>query len=308
MAGKPITPLNQQKNDFESRARQHIKAKSSRVSQEYMTAQTKIMEEAIFPAIGHFDLAAITSQQIESALRSVEERHGMQLARQICTLCADVFTKGIVAGVCVWNPAIAARDALSPRHRTNNAMALNPDRFTSLISKIGRYSASPVIGAALRLSVHLLVQRGELCSAQWNDLNWDEAIWRYELSVPVDARGRWRSHYVPLFTQAVRIFRDLQLITGGTRWAFTVPQLPDNPIRPQVLRRALRSMETGRDIASSDAFRARAKNLLLEDLHIPPQIVNQQLGHAMKDRRVRFQLPIVSARTAPNDAEVVGLG
>jgi hypothetical protein len=41
----------------------------------------------------------------------------------------------------------------------------------------------------------------------------------------------------------------------------------------------------GNDVTNPRAFRARAKLLLQEVLHIPSQIINQQLGHAIKDRK-----------------------
>jgi integrase len=193
-------------NDFEGRARRKIEVRASRVSQDYTRTHLRLMEADIFPVIGGLDIASITPEQILPLLQSIEGRHGSQQAQQICGLIADVFTAGIVAGVCERNPAIIVRDSLSPRVHKRIPNPLVFDTFTALVTKIGGYCASPITGAALRLSVYLLVMPGELCRAEWNDLHWDEGIWRYQLPVGVKARSGIGVHYVPLSAQAIRIF------------------------------------------------------------------------------------------------------
>lgn len=44
-------------------------------------------------------------------------------------------------------------------------------------------------------------------------------------------------------------------------------------------------MGLGNDVKNSRAFRARASIVLREALRIPSRIVNQQLGHGIKDRK-----------------------
>jgi len=259
-----------------------MESKSHRISQKYAADLMKIMEADVFPLIGQIGCATVTTEQLVSALRLVEERHGTEFAHRICSLCREVFANGIIAGIREWNPAVAARGVLSPRIRKRSPVELTLDQVKSLVTMVGGYSGSPVIGAALRQLLLLLVRPGELCRAKWKDVDLDHALWSYELPVPDAARGRRGSHEVPLSTQSVRIFQNLLPITSGGRYIFPDPHCPERPVSPDALPRALRKMGLTRDATSSDAFRARARALLQDVLDIPPEIVDQQIGHAVE--------------------------
>lgn len=273
-----------QNDNFERIARLQFKNKVGKVSESYLAYRLKLMEEHVFPVIGDCGLSEVTTEQIITALKSVERNHGTELAHQICSLCAHAFTEGIVVGLCDWNPTVPARAGLARRHRVRVPLPVTADEVAAVAIKSEGYTAHPLIGAALRLSVHFLVYRCELCIARWNDIDWDNSIWRYELPSPGDAR-RLKLHYVPLSTQALGILQDLRRATDGTQFVFPSRRSPERPIEPIVLRRALRSLGLESRLRSSDALRNGAKVLLLDSLSIPPEIVNQQLGHALEDRK-----------------------
>lgn len=275
------TQSNRERGDFEDWARRQIEAKSHRISQKYTADLMKIMEADVFPLIGQIGCATVTTEQLASALLVVEELHGSEFAHRICSLCREVFANGIIAGIREWNPAIVARDALSPRIRQPSPIELTLDKFKSLVTMVGGYAGSPIIGAALRQSLLLLVRPGELCRAEWKDVDLDYALWRYELPVPDAARGRRGSHEVPLSTESVRIFQSLQPITGCGRYIFPDPHSPAHPVSPDALPRALRKIGLARDATSSDAFRASARTLLRDVFDIPPEIVDRQIGHSV---------------------------
>lgn len=277
--------LKQETNDFETKARRHMEMKSHHVGQQHRNELFRILEAYIFPPIGQFDLSTITSQQLLPLLKAIEKRHGIETAHKVCTFCAEVFTEGIVAGNCEWNPATAVRSALSPRIRSLTPSELTSDQFKTRVAMIGGYCGSPITRAALQLSVLSLVRLGELCHAKWKEFDWDNAVWRYEFPTATKAQGGWRFHYVPLSTQAIRILRDLRPITGRRRYVFTAPWSPRKPIASKNLSRALRGMGLSSEASSADAFRSTAKSLLRDVLRISPQIVNQQLDHAFKHRK-----------------------
>lgn len=278
--------LEQKKDDFESRARLLMeKKKSLDVGLQHRNELLRLLEEGIFPLIGGCELPTITSQQLLPALLSIEKRHGKEQAHKVCTFCAEVFTEGIVAGMCEWNPAIVVRDALSPRIRGKSPIVLTSAQFTTRVATIGQCSVPPVTRAALQLSVLLLVRLGELCHAEWKDFNWDDAMWRYRYPTAAKAQGGWRFHYVPLSTQAVRILLDLRQTTGGGRYLFPAPWSPEKPIARKNIIRALIGMGLTSEVSSTDAFRSTAKSVLRDVLRVSPQIVNQQLDHAVKHRK-----------------------
>ena len=87
------------------------KKESLRVGLQHRNELLRLLEAGVFPLIGGFDLPTNTSQQLLPALLSIEKLHGKEQAHKVCTFCAEVFTAGIVAGICEWNPATVARDS-----------------------------------------------------------------------------------------------------------------------------------------------------------------------------------------------------
>jgi integrase len=209
MIRKENSRSKREKNNFESIARQLLEMKSARVSQQFKNELLVGMALYVFSSIGGFELSEITLQHLLPLFQSIEKSRGTEFAHRICSVCSEVFTHGIVAGTCERNLAILVRDGLSRRDHARITCPLDRDQFIVLIRKINEFSGSPITGAALRLSLLLLVMPGELCRAEWNGLHWDEGMWRYQLPVGVRARGGLESHYVPLSVQALSIFRDL---------------------------------------------------------------------------------------------------
>ena len=87
-----------------------------------------------------------------------------------------------------------------------------------ILKSFDAYSGIRVVASAIRLARLLLVRPGELRTAEWSQMNWERAEWRYQVSKTRNSGVA--EHIVPLSTQAVGILRELQAVTGRGRLIF----------------------------------------------------------------------------------------
>ncbi len=108
------------------------------------------------------------------------------------------------------------------------------------------------------------------------------AEWRFPISKRKRGQQR-RELIVPLCRQALEILRVLKPITGNSQYVFPNLRKSTEPMSDCALNGALRIMGIPKDMMTSHGFRAMARNILAENLKILSEIIELQLGHAVKD-------------------------
>ena len=100
-------------------------------------------------------------------------------------------------------------------------------------------------------------------------------------------------HLVPLSKQAVDILRELQPLTGTSRYVFPSARSYARPMSNNAILAALRRMGYDKDTMTGHGFRAMARTILDEVLQVRPDFIEHQLAHAVRDPNGR-----ASTRTA----------
>lgn len=88
---------------------------------------------------------------------------------------------------------------------------------------------------------------------------------------------------VPLAEQAVAILRELQPVTGEGEYVFPSGRGASRPMANNAVLAALRRCGIEKDEMSGHGFRATARTILDEVLHERVDLIEHQLGHAVKD-------------------------
>jgi integrase len=83
--------------------------------------------------------------------------------------------------------------------------------------------------------------------------------------------------------QAIAILREIQPLTGHREWVFTSGQSPLRPMSENAVLAALRSLGIDKEEMSCHGFRAMVRTILDEVLGVRPELIEQQLAHAVKD-------------------------
>ena len=105
----------------------------------------------------------------------------------------------------------------------------------------------------------------------------ETAEWRYQAS------KTHTDHIVPLSTQALAILREIYPLTGNGRYVFPSERTRERPMSDNAILSAMRRMGIAKDEMTGHGFRAMARTILDEVLHVRTDYIEHQLAHAVKD-------------------------
>jgi integrase len=237
------------------------------------------LERDIFPWLGASPITSITAQQLLIAARRIEERGVKETARRALLNCSQVFRYAIATGRAERDPVPDLKGALQPAKTTHFATMTDPKAIGELLCAIDEYHGSFVTKCALQLAPLVFVRPGELRAAEWSEIDLEAAEW----NIKADRMKMRIAHLVPLSKQAVAILRELHPLTGRGKYVFSSEQTSTRPMSENTLNFALRRMGFAKNEMSVHGFRAMARTVLDEILHVRPDYIEHQLAHAVRD-------------------------
>ena len=266
-------------NSFEVVAREWFAKQSTQWVTSHAAKIIRRMECDLFPWIGSRPIAELTAPELLAALRRIEARGRLETAHRALQNCGQVFRYAIATGRAARDPSADLRGALTPWKSTHYASITDPQKVGDLLRTMYAYPARAVVRAALLLAPLLLVRPGELRGAEWAEMDLDAAQW----SIPAERMKMGEPHLVPLCSQAVAILRDLHALSGRGRYVFPGASDPKRPMSNNAVNIALRRMGYTQDKMTGHGFRAMARTILDEVLHVRPDFIEHQLAHAVRD-------------------------
>ncbi len=264
-------------NSFETVARQWLAKNEPTWAPNHAVRVTRLLERDIFPFQGAIPVAAVSSVELLKVLRRIESREAIETAHRARGYCSEIFRYAIAAGLAERDPAADIRGALKTSKGDHFAAVLDPKRLGAILRAFDGYQGSPAVMAALRIMPMVFVRPGELRTALWADLDLNTAEWRFTASKTNTP------HIVPLATQVVAILRELQPSTKESRYVFPNGRINTRPMSEAAILAAMRNMGMPKEEVSGHGFRATARTLLEEKLGFRYDIIEQQLGHAVRD-------------------------
>ena len=158
------------------------------------------------------------------------------------------------------------------------AAIVEPADVADLLRALHGYIGQPGTAAALKLAPLLFVRPGNLRAMEWAELDLDAAEWRIP-DVKMKMRER---HIVPLATQAIAILRELQPITGRSRYVFPSLRSAHRPMSENTVNAALRRLGFDKDTMTGHGFRHMASTMLHEQ-GFPHEAIERQLAHGERN-------------------------
>ena len=233
------------------------------------------LETYVFPALGREPIENITPGRLLVVLRDVQKTGHIATAHRVRTVCGQVFRYAVQTSRVEHNVAADLGGAMkTPKVKHHPALTDNPADVGRLLRAIEEYGGEPTTIAALRLAPILFTRSGELLNARWEHFDLASSIWTFQPN-----KGG-APMLTPLPHQAVEILRELHMVTGPEGYVFPSSRRKDRPITGASLNKALRTM--GFDVVMH-GFRATAKTLLQERLNYPPEVIEMQLSHTVRD-------------------------
>ena len=209
--------------------------------------------------------------------RRIEERGAVETAHRVKSICGQVQRYAVATGRADSDPTGALKGALPPVKAKHFAAITEPKQVAELLRMIDGYTGTFTVTCALKLAPLVFVRPGELRTAEWADIDFDNAEWRYIVTKTKS------QHIVPLSKQALAILKELHAVTGNGRYLFPGARTNGRPMSDNAINAAFRRMGISREEMTGHGFRAMARTILDEVLQVRPDLIEHQLAHAVKD-------------------------
>lgn len=232
------------------------------------------IESFILPWLGKRPIHEITGPELLTAIRRIESRGHLETAHKVLQICNKVFQYAVASGLAERNPAADIKGALPPAKKRNWPGPTDPKQVAGLLRAIDGYQGTFVTKCGLQLLAITFVRPGELRHAEWNEIDFDEKLWR----IPADKMKMGREHLVPLSIQALEILTELRPLTGNSKYVFPSERSKTRAMSENTLNGALRRMGFSKDEIVSHGFRHMASTLLHEQ-GWPSHVIERQLAH-----------------------------
>lgn len=264
-------------NSFEIICREWLQKWGSSVVPAQQKKATARLEKNVFPWLGNRPISEITAPEILSVLHRIDDRGARYSAHKVKSEISQCFRYAIATGRALRDPCPDLRGAIPPVRTEHMPSITDPKEVGGLLRAIDAFRGTFVVKCALLLAPLLFVRPGELRKAEWAGFALDKAEWRYFVTKTKT------EHLVPLANQAVMILREIHALTGDGKYVFPGRD-PKKPMSDAAVNAALRRMgyDTKTEI-TGHGFRAMARTILHEELHIKPEVIEHQLAHKVPD-------------------------
>ncbi len=270
--------VEQTANTFETIAREWFAMVAPTWVESHSSKILRRLEREVFPWIGDKPIKAVTAPELLSVLRRIEVRGLHETAHRTLQHTGCVFRYAIASGRAERDPSRDLAGALAPVVRAHFASISDPLAVGKLLRAIDNYPGEFVTACALRLSPLLFVRPGELRSAEWSEIDLENAEWR----IPGAKMKMRANHVVPLANQAVAILRELQPLTGKRVLVFPSAVNHTRPMSNNTINLALRRLGYSNQEMTAHGFRSMASTLLNEQ-GWNRDAIERQLAHAERD-------------------------
>lgn len=267
-------------NTFEAVSHEWLEKTANKRAAVTQAKVTSWLEKDVFPHIGKLPISTIRAKDVlDKVARRMEARGIHESAHRIVQICSQVFRYGVAIGLVERDVTVDLRGALVSVDKTNYAAITDPKQVGQLMRSIRAYEGHPTVRAALQLSPLVFVRPGELRAAEWSEMDLDAGEWR----IPGSRMKMKVEHLVPLSSQAVRILREVQPISGHGRYVFPSIRTGERCMSENTVNAALRGMGYAKEVMTAHGFRAMARTIMDEVLGERPDLIEHQLAHSVRD-------------------------
>ena len=267
-------------NTFEAIAREWHTTNKSKWSQRYAEGIIKRLETYIFPEIGNYPITEIEPPILLQAIRKIENRPAIEIAKRQLQKCGEVFRYAIACGKAIRDPSSDIKEALKTQ-KTTHYPALDVKELPEFLNVLNRNDARLYKSTqhAIKLIMLTFVRTSELINARWDEIDFEAKEW----VIPAERMKMRKEHVVPLSRQAIEILLDQKQIAGHWPLVFPSSVRPKQSISNNTILGAIKRMGyQGR--MTGHGFRALAMSTIKQELGYRHEVVDRQLAHAPRNK------------------------
>ena len=291
---KNIDPAMQKKREDE--LTQHKKHTFQLIADEYRKTEelepstqrrNQFVWDKLYAAIGNYLIDSITPSQILEVCRLYEKQGKTDSAKRMRSKASQVFRYAIVLGLCQFNVADQINGILKVGKTKHRAAITDEQHLGQLLRNINKNvgRGDIAIDYAVKILPHVFVRPGELRTAKWVDIDFENKTWSY--TPPKTKNQTALQHIVPLSDQVLKLFKELHQMTGHTHYCFVSMRDKTKTISESTINKRLKQYGFENGETTGHGFRATARTLLDEVLKFPIERIEQQLAHQVRDMHGR---------------------
>ncbi|EJD6048077.1 tyrosine-type recombinase/integrase [Providencia rettgeri] len=262
-------------------------ASNKKWSESHSARVLKSLEDNLFAAIGHYNIAELKTRDLLAPIKAVEMSGRLEVASRLQQRTTAIMRFAVQSGLIDYNPAQEMAGAVATSNRQHRP-ALELNRTPELLHRIDQYSGRPLTRLAVQLTLLVFIRSSELRFARWSEVNFKTAMWTIPAEresiegVKHSNRGSKMKtpHLVPLSRQAIKILEQVKLISGDHDLIFIGDHNPRKPMSENTVNKSLRVMgyDTQVDICGH-GFRTMACSSLIESGLWSRDAVERQMSH-----------------------------
>lgn len=215
-----------------------------------VTQSRLYLEKDLIPSLGKIPVADVKRSDVLSAMRRIEARGALNVARKCRSWLNEIFRFAIASGYMDTNPAsdldIVAVKEPPEKH---NPM-LRQSELKDFLIALRKFNGAAYTKSAIRILLLTGVRTGELRNATWSQFDLDSALWTIpaegvkQLQKVIRAKGgdKVPPYLVPLSRQAVEEVRNVHELTGRYKLLIPGRSDPSKPISDGTVNMALKRM------------------------------------------------------------------
>lgn len=245
------------------------------------------LERYLFPHIGAYDIASLTTREFIIPIKHIEEEGRLDVATRLQQRIASIMRYAVQNGYITYNPAQDLK-GLVVRSKVNHRPALALDAIPDFYRRLSEFKGRELTKLAIELSLLVFIRSSELRFARWTEIDFEQRVWTIPAErvaiagVPHSHRGSKMKtpHLVLLSTQAVTILQKIYQISGHCELVFIGEVSVQKPMSENTINKALRSMgyDTKTELCGH-GFRTMACSALVESNLWSRDAVERQMSH-----------------------------
>jgi integrase len=254
--------------------------KRNGISDSYHQKIEGALRANLYPALGDIPIGKIEPALLKSELKPIEARGSLDMLRFVLQIAGEVFDLAKADGRFVGdNPALALRRNVFAKHKKGSMKALNWDEMPGFLHRLDGFHGEFATACCIRLTLWSVSRPGEARHAEWSEFDLDTGCW----TIPAVRMKLRQEHRVPLPQQAIKMLKELKLLTGTKQYLFPAQRgSKATTISDVAILKAIRRT-VGHDDVDAHGFRAVFRTHAGESLLWPETVLEAALAHGKKN-------------------------
>lgn len=259
---------------FRAAAEAWLKAKEEKSLASSMLNKIRIyLEKDILPALGDKPLDEVTRTDCAHLQALIEAREAHNVAEKCRTWVNQIFGRAIGLGLTENDPGSRLRDIAAQAPKTQQHPHLPEPELGEFLIALKKTPSRLTARTAAWLCIWTASRPGMVRLAEWKEFDLDTALW----TTPASKMKMRRDFVCPLPRQALVALRELQTLTGRSRWLFPGVGAKNPTISENTINKVFATIGYKRHLVGHGT--RHTASTLLREHGWPKEHVEAQLAH-----------------------------